>query len=526
MEDSMRTLPENPSLEHLKTQAKDLLSSFRAGDPEAIDRLRAALPALQGQSREQVAAYPAKLHDAQSAIAREYGEKSWANLADRVETMRQQGHDLDRLVEQFARWAVAPANFGKAERLLELSPKIADAGAVPALLLGDPEAVRRHVRPDQVNTKIGPLEWEPLLYACYSRYLRRTELQPGFEAVVRWLLEQGANPNVSWWDTVWEFDETAIYGASGFNNAPGVARLLLEAGANPNDGESLYHSTEWADHACLDLLLEFGAGKDQPNVVHHMLDREDPIGLRKLLAAGLDANAGIEPSKNTPLHWAVLNGRSAECVRVLVEFGAELDAINGDGLTPYRLAVRLGRTELAETLDKLGATTLLTETDRLIAVGVSGDRDAAARLLGEKPNLAESLSDGEQYALWKAAWDGNAQAVRTMLDMGFRVDILGDMHSTPLHAAAWKGHAEVVEAILPFGPPLELRDGAHQSTPLGWAVHGADFARDAKGDPLNPEADYPRVVRALLAAGCKPDERMLATELEEIATLLSAATKA
>lgn len=73
-----KALPVRPSLEHLKAQAKDLLAALRAGDPEAAARFRDALPRTVEE---------AKLHDAQSVIAREYGFASWAKLREHVESI-------------------------------------------------------------------------------------------------------------------------------------------------------------------------------------------------------------------------------------------------------------------------------------------------------------------------------------------------------------------------------------------------------------------------------------------------------
>ena len=73
-----KALPVRPSLEHLKAQAKDLLAAYRSGDARAASRFRDALPrAVEG----------AKLHDAQSVIAREYGFASWAKLREHVESI-------------------------------------------------------------------------------------------------------------------------------------------------------------------------------------------------------------------------------------------------------------------------------------------------------------------------------------------------------------------------------------------------------------------------------------------------------
>jgi hypothetical protein len=79
-----RQLPAKPNLEHLKSQAKDLLDAHRRGEPEAFARIRASVPAFAHMSDEQIARGSFALHDAQSAIAREYGCASWAELRTKV----------------------------------------------------------------------------------------------------------------------------------------------------------------------------------------------------------------------------------------------------------------------------------------------------------------------------------------------------------------------------------------------------------------------------------------------------------
>jgi Lon protease-like protein len=79
-----RDLPTRPSLDHLKKQAKDLLDAHRKRDPQALARIRAAVPSFATMSDDDLARAPFALHDAQSAIAREYGLKSWSELRDEV----------------------------------------------------------------------------------------------------------------------------------------------------------------------------------------------------------------------------------------------------------------------------------------------------------------------------------------------------------------------------------------------------------------------------------------------------------
>ena len=82
-----RALPARPNLEHLKSQAKDLLDAYLRREQDALKRLRAALPAARTADDAQLIALNLALHDAQSAIAREYGFASWAELRARVEAL-------------------------------------------------------------------------------------------------------------------------------------------------------------------------------------------------------------------------------------------------------------------------------------------------------------------------------------------------------------------------------------------------------------------------------------------------------
>lgn len=77
-------LPARPHLEHLKSQAKELLAAHRRGERLAMARIREAVPAFHGKSDATIAEGPFALHDAQSAIAREYGFASWAELRGHV----------------------------------------------------------------------------------------------------------------------------------------------------------------------------------------------------------------------------------------------------------------------------------------------------------------------------------------------------------------------------------------------------------------------------------------------------------
>jgi uncharacterized protein (TIGR03067 family) len=83
-----KDLPPRPHLDHLRRQAKALLSALASGDPEAISTISSHLPAAQGLTAAQVRLMPLRLADAQSAIARKTGFASWPHLARHVEALR------------------------------------------------------------------------------------------------------------------------------------------------------------------------------------------------------------------------------------------------------------------------------------------------------------------------------------------------------------------------------------------------------------------------------------------------------
>ena len=77
-------LPEYPSLEHLKKQAKALLRAHKAGKKSCCDILR-HLKRLDGASDEDILAASIPLKEVQFALAMEYGCKTWQQLRDRVD---------------------------------------------------------------------------------------------------------------------------------------------------------------------------------------------------------------------------------------------------------------------------------------------------------------------------------------------------------------------------------------------------------------------------------------------------------
>jgi hypothetical protein len=81
-----RGLPERPHLDVPKREARELLKDWRAGLPEALDRIRGRHPKFHEADDAAISAAKFLLNDAQLVLAREYGFSNWADLKERIKT--------------------------------------------------------------------------------------------------------------------------------------------------------------------------------------------------------------------------------------------------------------------------------------------------------------------------------------------------------------------------------------------------------------------------------------------------------
>jgi ankyrin repeat protein len=69
---------------------------------------------------------------------------------------------------------------------------------------------------------------------------------------------------------------------------------------------------------------------------------------------------------------------------------------------------------------------------------------------------------------------------------------------TGLHWAAYTARVDIVKLILERNAPVELRDGRHRATPLGWAFHAwGESSPESKAE----RRDLYEVVALLVGAG-------------------------
>lgn len=419
-------------------------------------------------------------------------------------------------------WIRLATEDGIAEAAARLTrdPSLGRASLYAACVAGEAEAAHAFLSrdPGLARSAGGPEQASPLIYVCFSGFLRTDARRAGrLVEIARQLLQLGADPNavVVRGPVHQPMRLSALYGAAGRANHAELTALLLQAGANPNDNESLYHATEFRDHRCLKLLLAHGATIPGSNAVHRQLDYDDLEGLRILLDHGADPNLRRNGNDEPLIHWAIQNGRGVEFLELLADRGADLTARDARGRTAYLLAVMQDHCEAVEFLEQRGASTPLPPAAQTLRALLYGSEVEAREALGRHPDLIENLHRAHSGVLAELAWRGRTSSLARLLGLGFPVGATDGHGATPLHNAAWRGDRASIEALLPYHPPLEPVEFRFHATPLQWALHGARCAKDGEGRPLNPTADYPAVVRALVRAGARVADGMSA-EVESI----------
>jgi Ankyrin repeats (3 copies) len=497
-----RELPARPNLDNLKKQAKSLLDAAKAGDADALQRF-AALPSLAGRPPADVAAAGLALHDAQSAVAREYGFVSWNALREEVESRML---TFEAAVDEFVRAATGGAT-GRADRLLALHPRIATATLETALVLADTAAVdaRLAAHPGLATQAGGAHQWEPLLYVCHTSMHRREPARlDAVVAIARRLLALGANPNGEYhWNWHPELPRTVLWASVCVIQHLPLAELLLDAGANPTDGVTAHITAGGGNVDALELLHRYGldpngSPRGVPPLAYSMTWADTPAGEYWLIDHGADPNLAFGDAREAPLHVAARRWDVAMVER-LVSHGADVSQPRADGATPHKIAELYGNADIAAWLLAHGAVDELTPLERFIAACARADRGAADALLAAQPGLGRQLRPEHHAMLHRPAENGDTRVLETMLACGFDPNAARDNDAvTPLHRAAMGGHPDAVRVLLQHGAETAPLDGMFAAPPLVWVVEGRSHARDR-------DADYVAAARVLIAAGSPLD---------------------
>jgi ankyrin repeat protein len=299
-----------------------------------------------------------------------------------------------------------------------------------------------------------------------------------------------------------------------------LVKLLLEHGADPNhsidfsNASGVYSPFSSAvlanEFEIASLLAERGAemdvagGKMYESLFHQAVAERDLRFVKLMLEHGADANEvppGFRPM--TPLHVAANIGDADKC-RLLLEFGAEIDAKTPDGATPIFFAAVWNHKQVCELLLARGAALDIWTACAL------GKTKEVKELLANDPDRANVLDQrlGRPPLFW-AVQRGDPELVGKLLDAGADVnahappyveaanvvtgpEVFGNDKKKPgesaLHLAAERGNLTILRQLLAAGAHVDAADKSNQ-TPL---VRGIN-------------ADHGDVVRELLDLGAPAD---------------------
>jgi ankyrin repeat protein len=268
------------------------------------------------------------------------------------------------------------------------------------------------------------------------------------------------------------------------NDVDQVLRLI-ESGADVNaiDNEGkvpLMTAAQFGYVDCLEVLLKHGANVDAskvageptyedlayPHVSHQLRKNSDAVGdttlirvarsgnadcLKLLLAYGADVNAS-NVDGDTALIGAAFYGK-VSCLECLLKNGATVNATNSDGETALMRGALNDRVEVLDLLLEHGANVNAADSDGETALmnGARRDRvELLELLLNHGANVNATNSDGETALMWAAErWYPNC--FECLLKNGANVNAADSEGETALMRGARRDRVELLELLLNHG---------------------------------------------------------------------------
>jgi ankyrin repeat protein len=477
-----QALPANPNLDWLRKAAKKRFVELRASEPHA------------------------KLHQAQLAVANDYGFRSWRALKTHVESVNPPARDRDRVFEaaragdvDTVRRAFAsgfdpatPDRDGRTihqiakdrrHKAIELFTRDVQGGRIrsgaeaeavqgiaSAAQSGDVEALRQRLdaRPDLINALAG--RGFPKATALHLTALRNQH------AAARLLIERGADLNRR------EFPDNAapLHFAAMYADLE-MIRLLVEAGADVEGkgDDSEVGVLGWATcfrqarEDVAEYLLSNGATLNLWSAI--ALDKVDDV--RAMIArdpALLAARMTRNHHRRTPLHHAAARNQP-RIVQLLLELGADPNISDATGATALTTASQEGADSgLVSALLAAG-----TQLDFLTAVNTGRYHEAEEMLRDDPSRIGAGGRD--TIALHLAVSKQNLTTIRWLIAHGVDVNAkrtMWDCNQTALHMTIESGAMEIARLLLEAGADPNIRDDKVRASALGWADYfgRGDFA--------------------------------------------------
>ncbi|XP_031785037.1 ankyrin-1 isoform X2 [Nasonia vitripennis] len=372
--------------------------------------------------------------------------------------------------------------------------------------------------------------------------------------VVSFLLQSGANANAR------DKDERSplhlVVFSTTVSSSEALVQLLVQRGANLH-AQDLRWRTPLIEAVCsgnvdvAKLLLKAGAQIDYRNrlgltALFYACETQIPSMTRLLLDHTANPQIQDQRKRSTPLHFVAGSGRyytfvddsanrSHIIAQILLENGANVDAVDIGGSTALHIAVDTKDEKLVKVLIEAGAQVNARDeygNTPLHVLLLTAQEDCcnedrlermAALLIDRGVNVNEQ-NDNQETPLYFALFRGNPVIVNLLLDhnatlstlwhtqkgslrflhespaCNYDPEVCGDNLEesfTPLNVVAALGHTNVVQLLLNCGVDVEEGNftGSHDvlKTPLYFAVKNRRY----------------EVAKMLLNAGCKINRSVL-----------------
>ena len=282
---------------------------------------------------------------------------------------------------------------------------------------------------------------------------------------VRFLLDAGANSNFPI-QTKNGNESRPIHLAARLGGIDILKQLIshgCDVNARTSTGETPLMITAGFDHP--DCFLELLVAGGDLGLVNNSGDSPIQLAKRSVFSSSIDdilsqaliSGASIcstDLSVFSSLHFVAASGNAESLQMILHASNADINKLDGSGLTPVMVAAEAGHVEAFRLLVMAGADITVKTPDgkTLMSIfqhdGPSALKDSFEQiLLGAV--LAYVLTDHEPFrALHYAARKGDSSSIIQLLKMGFIVDSLDEDGYSPLMLASMEGHADVCKILL------------------------------------------------------------------------------
>jgi len=235
------------------------------------------------------------------------------------------------------------------------------------------------------------------------------------------------------------------------------------------------------------VILEIGGGADvngrnpsdsTPLYLASKFEHTDIA--RLLITTGADVNGVNGMSAATALHEA-----KPATARLLIAYGAHVNAADRKGRTPLHRAASEGLLEVAELLLQAGADVNVRAEDGATPLHESAANVAELLLFyGADPNVQDARGASP---LHRAAGRGDESTVRLLLQLGGDPTLKDQEGASVLHRSVARGATEVTKLLLLYGVAVN-EPNEEGLTPLGWSL---SLSRDnPAGQALRPLGAY------------------------------------